>query len=104
MAEVVPEEFNADYLRELMQAVKSLTKGYSVEITCKHCARSQKQIVQVPDFKQIVDSMTEFFNQAYGRPGVADSEASGTTIIVHRYWPGESDAESDPLPAAVDPA
>lgn len=87
IARVVPEEFNEEYLRELMQAVKELTKGYSVEVTCKHCRKTSKQIVQVPDFKQIVDAMTEFFNQAYGRPGVDAAETAGVTIVVNRVWP-----------------
>jgi hypothetical protein len=70
-----------------METVKGLNKGYPVDHTCAECGKRGKVIVQVPDFKGILDSVTEMFNQGFGRPGTADSEAGGVQIIVHRTFP-----------------
>ena len=87
MAELAPEVFDREWLREFMESVKELQKGYQVEHDCPECSFRKKVTVQIPDFKNILDSVTELFNQAYGRPGTDNPESQGTVIVVKRIWP-----------------
>lgn len=92
-ARVVSEVFDEEWLRGWAEALKDLSKGYPVEHNCPECGFRKKIIVQIPDFRGITDSVLELWNQAFGRPGTADAEPGGVTIIVNRVWPGD-DADS----------
>jgi len=81
--------FTEEWLLDFMGTVKGLHKGYQVDHKCSQCGSRQKITVQIPDFKQILNAVTELFNQGFGRPGTADAESSGVEIIVHRHWPAE---------------
>jgi hypothetical protein len=87
-ARVTAEIFNEDWLREYLESVKQLSRGYPVDHKCSECGKRQKVYVHVPDFKNINESVIDFWNQAFGRPGTAEGEPGGVTIIVHRHWPG----------------
>jgi hypothetical protein len=92
MARLTSEVFDEDWLREFMDSVKGIQKGVMVDHKCGECGKRGKVTVQIPDFKAILDSVVEFFNQSYGRPSTADGEPGGVTIIVERKWPvGTSD-------------
>jgi len=88
IARLYSEVFDEAALRELMEGIKQLSRGYPVDHKCSECGKRQKVYVHVPDFKQILEAMSEFLNQGYGRPGTAEGEPGGVTIIVHRNWPG----------------
>lgn len=103
MARVASEVITEEWWRDFMQVVVNLHKGYQVEHDCPECSFRKKVTVQIPDFKGIMDAVTEVYNQCFGRPGTADSDPGGTTIILKRTWPGGDDAASDPvLPAGGD--
>ena len=90
IARLYSEVFDEPALREIMEGIKQLSRGYPVDHKCSECGKRQKVYVHVPDFKQILESMSEFLNQGYGRPGTAEGEPGGVTIIVKRNWPGDA--------------
>jgi hypothetical protein len=87
MARLTNEVFDEEWLRDFMGQVKNLEKGVLVDHKCPHCEKRGKVTIPIPDFKAILDSVVEFFNQSYGRPATADGEPGGVTIIVERRWP-----------------
>jgi hypothetical protein len=85
---VFPEVFDEEYVRELMESIKGLSRGYLLDHKCPDCGHREKATVQVPNFKEILQAMTEFMAQGYGRPGIAEGEAGGVSIVVKRVeWP-----------------
>jgi len=83
-ARLTAEIFNEEWLREYLESVKLLSRGYPTDHTCKECGKRQKVYAMVPDFKNINESIIDFWNQAFGRPGTAEAEAGGVTIIIER--------------------
>lgn len=87
MARVANEVVTEEWWRDFMKTVLSLHKGYPADHKCSECGKRQKVIVQIPDFRGIMDAVVEVYNQCFGRPGTADAEAGGVEIILHRTFP-----------------
>lgn len=106
----VGEVFDLDFLRELAQSIKEMTKGVRGTGNCPECGSARSVLVQIPDIQGQIKALTELMEQAEGRPGTESGEAGGVTLIVERKWPVIS---SDPeelalgasvLPGVADPA
>ena len=95
VSKVVTDIFDEDYLRELAVSVKGLTKGVWGEGACAECGSQKKVKVEVPDLATQIKVLAELLEQAEGRPGVAEGEAAGMTIIVER--PNLSDGTPNPI-------
>ena len=87
VSKVVTEIFDEQYIRELAENVKGLTKGVWAEGVCPGCGNAKKMKVEVPDLASQIKALTELLEQAEGRPATADGEPGGVTIIVERKWP-----------------
>ena len=84
LTRTIPQAFSEEWLLEYMEAVKGITRGISVDHTCEHCDKRGKVYVQIPNFSEINKTIMDLWNQAFGRPGVAEGEPGGVTIIVER--------------------
>ncbi len=92
LSDAVSEAFTPAYLLELAERIKTATtKGLETyaEIKCSGCGQltRKKLWVQVPDLPKLVTVITDLIEQTEGRPGLADSERGGVTLIVERHWP-----------------
>ena len=77
------EAVTAEYLRELLDELKDRTKA-----TWAYCPDCRKKVqCEVRDIGGIVKTVVELIEQVEGRPGSADVEAGGLTLVVERKWP-----------------
>jgi hypothetical protein len=62
-----------DEIREELGKATKLTK--KIWLTCKSC--NKRSLVDVPDVKSLLDTLTFLSDRAIGRPGVAEADAAG---------------------------
>jgi hypothetical protein len=87
LADVFREEFGPDYLRSLLQDLKSSTKGVKADVTCRECGQRQYTMAQIPDYHKILQMALSLLEQTEGKPGTAGVEDAGVHLIVERSWP-----------------
>lgn len=103
VSKVVSEVFNEDYIRQLAEDCKTMTRGYWAEGECGECGSKKKVKVEVPDIYSQIKVLTELLEQAEGRPGTAEGEPGGVELIIERMWPIGADTGSKHVPATQDP-
>lgn len=92
VSRIVTEVFDEEYIREIAEGVKGLTRGQWGEGDCPECGSRKKVMVEIPDIASQLKALTVLLEQAEGKPGTAEGEPGGVTIIVKRTWPGDEDA------------
>jgi hypothetical protein len=87
------EGVTADYLRDLLEQVKTAT--FRPRAFCTHC----RKIVypELPDHAKTVRMLAELVDQAEGRPGVQAGDAGGVTLVVERVWWGLEPGDAELL-------
>lgn len=91
LAEVINKTFDSEWLAEFAEQLKGMTKGMWGMGECPECGSKRKVFVDVPDLKGLLAALTELMEQAEGRPGTAQGEAGGVTLVVERRWPSGGD-------------
>lgn len=83
LGDVLAEAVTAEYLRELLDELKSRTKA-----TWAFCPDCRKKVqCEVKDISGIVKTVVELIEQVEGRPGSADVGEAGLSLVVERQWP-----------------
>ena len=108
LGEMIAEVFDMAYLRQLAEEAKGLTTAMWGVGICPNCGNQKRVLCDMPDIGGKLKIFIALLEQAEGRPGTADGQPAGVTIVVNRIWPGgedgtNGDAGAD-LPAAADPA
>lgn len=78
------EVFDPSFLREWMESIKQMSAGVWGSGSCPECGTQRKVRAEVPDIKGQITAVTELIEQIWGRPGTANVDQQGTTIIVER--------------------
>jgi hypothetical protein len=92
LADAIRETFTPEYLKELAESVKEMSKG-----TFAYCPDCECKVqVSVPDLPRVISGLTDLLEQAEGKPGTASTEAAGVTLIVERHWPPPKEPEPSP--------
>jgi hypothetical protein len=90
VSRIVTEVFDEEYIREVAEGVKGLTRGQWGEGTCPECGSRKKVMVEIPDIASQLKALTTLLEQAEGKVQAADADGSGVTLVIHRTWPEKS--------------
>lgn len=103
LGEVINKTFDRKWLLEFAETVKGMTQGVWGQGRCPECDSPRKVLVQIPDVQGQIKAVVALLEQAEGRPGTAQGEAGGVTLIVERSWPvGPEDQDKLPTPAPAE--
>lgn len=95
LGDIVRETITEDYLRDLLHQITTATKGVRAEaaLECKACGHHNRKIVtvQIPDWDRQIRALTDLIDQIEGKPGTANVEEAGLTLVVKRNWPERGD-------------
>jgi hypothetical protein len=72
IAQALGSFLTPNQVEHLVNEILAINKRVSAEFTCKHCKRSQKHWVDIPDARSVTSGIAELANQAYGRPSETD--------------------------------
>ena len=72
-----------DRIKRMLDEIEGLEKR--VQMNCPHC--NKRSLVTVPDDVRKLESLLKVIEQVEGKPGTADAEPGGITIVVERSWP-----------------
>ena len=104
LGERLNEKFSGVWLDDFLETVKGMTNGAWGSGICEECGSKRKVLVQVPDIKGQLAALVALMEQSEGRPGTAQGEAGGVTLIVERKWPDAGSEDLDKLRDAPAPA
>lgn len=98
IGEALAGKLTPEQLTYLMDEVLAITKRVTADFKCRHCSKSQRGQIEIPDAKAVTSSLAELMTQSWGRPDAANQD---TEIVVHRnvYLVSEeeeTDAEEHP--------
>jgi hypothetical protein len=74
LAEVAAERLD-DLQRVLLEVATGANKNLWATVNCKHCARSGRYEIVVPDNKVRLDAVQALLHEALGRPAQAEAQA-----------------------------
>lgn len=100
LGEAINQVFDAEWLLEFAETIKGMTNGVWGEGNCPECGSPRKVLVKIPDIQGQLKAVMALLEQAEGRPGTAQGEAGGVTLIIERSWPVAGTEDQDELQSA----
>lgn len=87
IAEAVSEVLTKERIVQLLNDALALQTGkWEADARCPECDSARKILVRVPDMKAVVNTITDWIDQGFGRPGTEAGEPGGVTIVVEGSW------------------
>lgn len=97
LGEVISEVFSREWLYAFAEDLKNMQGKTWGEGRCPECGSARKVEVKVQDYQGQLKALIGLLEQAEGRPGTAEGEAGGITLIIERKWPVGGDSDSNEL-------
>lgn len=89
-----------EYLVELLELAKEMTKGYRTEFDCPKCGFRKIVVIQAPDVTGQFKTVSEILEHTEGRVATESGDA-GVILIVERKWPVAGAEDLDELHSAA---
>jgi hypothetical protein len=83
-----------DQIKLLLEHILAIEKQANGDFVCKKCGQRQLQRVMIPDAPAVTKALIELSNQAWGRPGEAQSADEEKIHFERVIYMGDDDGEA----------